>query len=152
MRNRTLALLAGISTLAAAILVFVLWPRAPRFQEDRALRAALQQIVGDYRKIIVLVDGAELLDDAGRNRSLAAGRIIFWREQDAVNQIGRLLTEQSGGAAAVRQFVQYVSKDPSLHDADKLAFLDIAEQAASANNQKSLAEPLRILLENLQGI
>src|SRR5207248_7878685 len=37
MRNRTLALLAGISTLAAAILVFVLWPRALRFQEDRAL-------------------------------------------------------------------------------------------------------------------
>ena len=101
----------------------------------------------------MLVDGAELLDDAGRNRSLAAGRIIFWREQDAVNQIGRLLTEQSGGAAAVRQFVQYVSKDPSLHDADKLDKIGatgIARRVSTDTSSHYLIVAMRKLRSDLQ--
>src|ERR1051325_362308 len=127
------------ATLAVALVVaasLLLWVRPqrffqPRFQADPALGAAFASITEDFRKIIVLMDGAESLDDALRARCVAAGRQIFWRKQRAIDQLDQRLS-QGGSGNGVRQFIQYLTTDGGLHDADKLAFLDIVEELDTA--------------------
>lgn len=79
MKYKTLVILAAGLAGIAALLFFVRPSRflQPRLQADTALQAALDGITGDYREIIVLMDGADGLDDATRERCLAAGRQIL---------------------------------------------------------------------------
>jgi len=153
------------ATLAVALVVaasLLLWVRPqrffqPRFQADPALGAAFASITEDFRKIIVLMDGAESLDDALRARCVAAGRQIFWRKQRAIDQLDQRLS-QAGSGNGVRQFIQYLTTDGGLHDADKLAFLDIVEELDTAPAgqvpapRNPLGDSVKALHDNLQSI
>lgn len=154
MKWKTRYLLAGGLTAALACLLFFVQPlRWIPFRRDAALAASLQEITSNYRKIIVLVDGVENLDDAARARSLAAGRILFWTNHRAIDQLVARLTGNSDG---IRQFLQYLNSDPNLHDADKLAYLDVVEQLSAipsrALRRNPLGDPLRKASDNLQAI
>ena len=160
MKYKTLVILvAGLAGVAG--LLFLVRPSRflqPRLPADPALAAALDGITGDYRKIIVLMDGAEGLDDATRERCLAAGRQLFWRKQRSIEDLRGKLTERPA-SHAVRQLIQYLTAGPSLHDADKLAFLDLVEEIASVgagptpgSPPNPLDGPLKSLLTNLQSI
>ncbi|SPE31074.1 hypothetical protein SBA3_1740010 [Candidatus Sulfopaludibacter sp. SbA3] len=56
----------------------------------------------------------------------------------------------------IRQLLQYLTAGKSLHDADKLAFLDVVEQLSAvpitASKRNPLADPLRQATDNLQAI
>src|SRR5580700_9498269 len=160
MKYKTLIILAVGLAGIAALLFFVRPSRflQPRFQPDPILQSALSGITEDYRRIIVLMDGSDSLDDATRARCLAAGRQIFWRKQRSLQEVGRKLAEHPN-AGAVRQLIQYLSADPTLHDADKLAFLDLVEEvetepssAAPGAPRNPLTDQLQSLLANLQSI
>jgi hypothetical protein len=95
------------------------------FQKDPAVEASLNGIVDDYRKAILLIDGIELLDDATQAKCKAAGMMVYRRKQDALEQLsGRLegdygLATQAGFRShtdAIRQVVDYLSRNPSLHE------------------------------------
>jgi len=117
--------------------------------EDKALHAALAGVVDDYRKIIVLMDGSDALDAGERARCEAAGHAIFWRKHRALDELAARFAERSGRDARIRQLIGYITADPSLHDADKLAFLDLVRDLAESPG----ASPrLRALLDNLQSI
>jgi len=167
MNHKTLAAAVAALALAAAALVFFTWPsRQARFRPDPTLAGQLGTVLDDYRKIIVLVDGADSLDEATRARCITAGRMIFWEKQTALDALSRSLNDQYRQSAAVRfrmggdgihQLVEYVSSDPGLHDADKLAFFDLVEELeaaipAGAGKGNPFAEPLRALRDNLQSI
>ncbi|SPE31073.1 exported hypothetical protein [Candidatus Sulfopaludibacter sp. SbA3] len=78
MKLKTSYMVAGVATVLIACLMFFVQPlRRTSFRQDPALAAAFQNITGSYRKIIVLVDGAEDLDAATHARAIAAGRILF---------------------------------------------------------------------------
>jgi len=133
---------AGALVLIAAAW---LWLARRGTAHDPALEAALDGITGSYRKVIVLMDGAEALDEVARARATAAGRILFYQRQHALEELrGRL----EGNAAATRQFIEYVSRNPRLHDADKLAFLDLVEDLESG----PAAAGLKDVKDNLEGI
>ena len=167
MKSKTLVAIGAALALGATALVWFLMRsyQAP-FRIDPELTVSLHEITDDYRKIIVLVDGADALDEASRSRSITAGRILFQRKQEALDRVTHKITEQFHQAAATnfrrdtegfRQFVQYVSADSSLHDADKLAFLDLVDQLESeippgAGGRNSLSESLRTLEDTLQSI
>jgi len=162
-------LVAGAVALALAALALVMFirpARRPRFQTDSALTTRLNTILDRYRKIIVLVDGADALDGAQRARSISAGRLLFWDKQSAIDEVRRNLLEQYDKCAAsgfrtggdgVHQFVEFVSATPGLHDADRLAFLDLVEELEAAvppgaGKRNPFAEPLRKLRDEVQGI
>jgi peptidoglycan/xylan/chitin deacetylase (PgdA/CDA1 family) len=123
------------------------------FHRDTALKTVLEEITDDYRKIIVLVDGAEALDPAAQARATAAGRILFYRKHQALNELSAKL-EQSPDA--VRQLIYYLTQDRTLHDADKLAFQDIvnhlieSQPPVTHSGRDGLDASLRLLRDNLQ--
>jgi len=145
--NRKTLVLAATSVVAVAVLIYLLWPRPSR--EDRTLPTALAGVVDDYRKIIVLMDGAEALDEATRARCDVVGHALFWQKHHALDDIGAKIAEPSGRAARIQQLIRYVNEDRSLHDADKLAFLDLVSELAEA---PSNPPGVRALLDNLQSI
>src|SRR6516164_7653971 len=124
--------LIALAAALVAVASLLLWVRPqrflqPSFQPDPALDAAFKAITEDFRKIIVLMDGAETLDDAVRARWVSAGRQIFYRKQSGIQQLSARLAAP-GSENAVRQLIQYLTAGAGLHDADKLAFLDVVEE------------------------
>ena len=138
--------LGAVAVVAAAVLLYFL--RSPR--QDRTVETALAGVVNDYRKIIVLMDGAEALDDATRARSAAAGEALFWRNHRALDELARLLSEPARRTARVQQLIHYLSGNSSLHDADKLAFLDLVSDLSAGS--PGGPPGLRALVDNLQSI
>ncbi len=84
-------MLAAASISAVAALLYFLRP--PR--QDRAVQTALSSVVDDYRKIIVLMDGADALDEAAHARCNAAGQALFWHKQHALDQIAATFADPS---------------------------------------------------------
>ena len=96
------------------------------------------------------MDGAEALDEATRARSTAAGEALFWRKHRALDEIARLLAEPSRREARLQQLIHYLTGNASLHDADKLAFLDLVSDLAEGS--PGGPPSLRTLLDNLESI
>ena len=159
MKPRLIAVIAAIILCAAV--VYYLWQRRPSdqasFRRDPSLQASLNEVLWNYRKIIVLMEGAESLDEQIRNRCLLAGRKLFDRNQQALDQLSRRFTADYGqkNVDTLRQLVHYLSADPTVRDADKLAFLDLVDDVNSlvpATAQDPLGSSIRSLLDNLQSI
>src|SRR5579872_7159582 len=117
MKHKRLFLAVLIVAMAAGL--FLIRPSRPQtsFRADPAIQSALDSITADFRKIIVLVDGSDTLDEDLRSRAIAAGRIIFWRKHRALEELGQTLAGQyrqsarvgfRTGAEGVRQLLQYV--------------------------------------------
>lgn len=158
MRRKTIVLLA-VGLAAVASLLYLVRP--VRFQRaDPALQASLQGVTDNYRKIIVLMDDADTLDDAARARATAAGRVLYWQKLHALEEIGAQLSGNTArNTAGIRQVVNYLTNDQSLHDADKLAFCDLVEelldtvtQPGATERDRELAESLGNLWDNLKSI
>lgn len=132
---------AALAVAAAGILLIALLRRT-----DAGLNASFNAIADDYRRIIVLMDGAETLDDGLRARCLTAGRMLFWRKQHAIDELER---DMAGHPLRIRQLVRYLSDNRELHDGDKLAFLDLVE---TLETPKSRYDPLKPVRDNLQSI
>ncbi len=115
----------------------------------------LDEIVANFRKIIVLTDNEDALDEALRGRVLTVGRMLF--SQNAV-RISQLSGELVGELSALRfpnteAFLDRVENDADYHDADKLAFrnvfddlsAEIPKHAAAAALSKRVAEDVAAL-------
>jgi peptidoglycan/xylan/chitin deacetylase (PgdA/CDA1 family)/Flp pilus assembly protein TadD len=155
MRKKTVVILAAAVAALACLLFFVRPSQflQPAFRPDPALQSAFDGVRDDYRKIIVLMDGADQLDDATHARAVAAGRLLFFRKQHALEEIGAKL---NGGrnANGARQLIHYLSADAALHDADKLAFADLVEELvgavpAASPSPGARSNPLDDQLKNL---
>lgn len=75
MREKKYAIpaIAAAVALAAARLFLIRPVHFQRgFHADPKLQSSLDGIMQDFRKIIVLIDGAESLDEAARTRSIAS--------------------------------------------------------------------------------
>jgi peptidoglycan/xylan/chitin deacetylase (PgdA/CDA1 family)/tetratricopeptide (TPR) repeat protein len=136
----------GRKLLAGGVLAATIWAAVWLWtarRDDASVTASLQSVTDDYRRIIVLVDGNDTLDDATRARTIAAGRILFYRKQQALTDLAARLDRGRG----VKQLIAYLST-PALHDADKLAFLDLVEALDTPKREHEL----KALRDNLQSI
>jgi len=152
MNRKFLPTLGAVLVTAAAAWWF--WLARPASPHDPKLQAALESITGDYRKIIVLMDGADALDEAAKARAVTAGRMLFWRKQATINEVSGQI-EDSRKAAV--QTLDYVSNNPALHDADKLAFLDLVDELEAGPGlgsllPHSLSGRIKTVKENLASI
>ncbi|HTA45404.1 MAG TPA: polysaccharide deacetylase family protein [Bryobacteraceae bacterium] len=117
----------GLITIILVVFAAIAgWFSLRRTREDREIRAQLQVITSDYRRIIVLMDRADGLDAALRARCRTAGRRIFRDKVSAMENLMRTLVSQP---SHVRQVINYVNS-AGLRDADRLAFLDTFEELA----------------------
>src|SRR5260370_5735453 len=144
-RRATAVLACGI----VVAIVFLLFWRS-RNRPDQALETALAGILSDYRKIIVLMDGADALDAAAHARCVTAGRVLFYGKQRSLQEVAASLSDGPGHEARVEQLIRYLSEDRALHDADKLAFLDLVDELT--DGKSAVSPKLRALLDNLQSI
>ena len=144
--------LALIALLAAAGIGITIWYSVDRYREDKTVTARLETITKDYRQILILMDGADALDESMRARCRAAGRRIFWEKQQAANE---LAGEIAGQPHKIDQAIRYVTSKITLpgaarlRDADRLAFLDLFEELADSPAAPS---DLHTTLEDLHSI
>ena len=141
MDRKILAAAAAVATAAVGLWFFLL-----RQPEDKTLTASLDSVTAAFRRIIVLMDGAESLDEATRQRSLAAGRLLFRQKRKTLDDLSGKL---AGNARGIRQLVRYLGSNAALHDADKLAFLDLMEELDTGAGTDS---SLKAVHDNLQSI
>ena len=155
MSLKSIAALALLFALLGGGVYLFLQSRPEVFRQDAALQKTLDSITDDYRKIIVLVDGSEMLDPTVRARAIAAGRILFWQKHQALDDLAARLQQSPAG---IKQLVHYLTQDRSLHDADKLAFQDVVDEldstppAAARGKRNALAASLRALHDSLESI
>ncbi len=135
-----IAILAGVALVAGLALW---WSRHQA--ADRTLTVALDSITDDYRRIIVVMDGADALDDAAKERCLVAGRMLFWRKQHALEELGPRL---DGNPRGIRQLAFYLTSNTNLHDGDRLAFLDLVDELDTPSSSGAL----KGVHDNLQSI
>jgi len=105
------------------------------------------EIVANYRKIIVLMDGAGTLDPGVRDRVSTVGKILFQQNQERLSALEeQLLTPISNGNSALaEEFLGWLETHPEYRDADKLAFRDLLEglAAGAGTSNDKLAARLR---------
>jgi peptidoglycan/xylan/chitin deacetylase (PgdA/CDA1 family) len=121
------------------------WYSLRRVRSDKQLRSSLDAITTNYRRIIVVMDGAALLDPVRRAQCRSAGRRIFQDKQAALEELTRTLLAEP---RKVRQFVDFVGSF-NLRDADRLAFLDVLEELAT---QPALSPAVKPELDDLHSI
>jgi peptidoglycan/xylan/chitin deacetylase (PgdA/CDA1 family)/TolA-binding protein len=85
-------------------------------------------VVDAYRKIIVLLDGAEAIDENARQRREVVARYLFQENEARLSALGEALGTD---AARVAAFLDVLEKDEGLHDADKLVFRDFLDDLAA---------------------
>jgi len=92
------------------------------------------EIVANYRKIIVLMNGAGALDPGVRERASTAGKVLFQKNQERLEALETQLTQglAGGQTALTEEFLGRVETYAEYRDADKLAFRDLLEGLAAA--------------------
>ena len=144
--------LALIAILAAAGIGIAVWYSVDRYHDDKTVTARLETITKDYRQILILMDGADGLDESMRARCRTAGRRIFGEKQQAARE---LADEIAGQPHKIDQAIRYVTSKITLpgtdrlRDADRLAFLDLFEELADSPATPS---ELHAALEDLHSI
>jgi peptidoglycan/xylan/chitin deacetylase (PgdA/CDA1 family)/uncharacterized caspase-like protein len=118
----------------------------PTASTDPLLERILN-IVGRYRKMIVLLESNDSLSDAQRDQASLVGRIIFQENHEALSSLSAELAAEIEGAGdfskplmRVTHFLDLVESEPDFHDADKLSFRELlADLADSLSGIRSSA-------------
>ncbi len=145
--------IALIALLIAAGASTAVWYSYNRYREDPAINKRLDEVTTDYRRILLLMNGADSLDEATRVRCRTAGRRIFWAKQEAVAALARDMAGQPKKLAQVIRYMTATVPIPGMHrlrDADKLAFLDLFEELAADGGSQS--NDLKNILDDLHAI
>ena len=143
MRPKNLFLVLSIVLVLAGVCWYALSrrpspspaPSAGPSSAPASAQMAQQQdaIVANFRKIIVLTENEDALDEATRSRVLIVGRMLFEQNVVRLSQLsGALAAELSAASFPMADaFLARVENDPDYHDADKLAFRDVFDELAA---------------------
>ncbi|HKS82136.1 MAG TPA: polysaccharide deacetylase family protein [Candidatus Acidoferrales bacterium] len=90
--------------------------------------------VAAFRKVIVLTDGIDTLDDDVRERIVMVGQVVFHENVRRLADLSNRLVDDAGrsNTSLVESFLARVESDPDYRDADKLVFRDIFQDLAAA--------------------
>jgi peptidoglycan/xylan/chitin deacetylase (PgdA/CDA1 family)/uncharacterized caspase-like protein/regulator of sirC expression with transglutaminase-like and TPR domain len=120
-------------------------PTAQTAQTGPSVSSSLDKIVESFRKIIILLDDEATLSQEQRARYVDAGRKIHQEKQNLLDDLTASLTadlHRAGEsrfrerAERVESFIGYFSNNTALRDADRLAFVDLADELLAAVTQE----------------
>ena len=109
---------------------------------NSALAKDTDEIVANYRKIIVLMNGAGALDPGVRERASTAGKLLFQQNQERLTALEEQITQAlaDGRTALAEEFLERVEIHPDYRDADKLVFRDLLDGLAAAKETAANAK------------
>jgi peptidoglycan/xylan/chitin deacetylase (PgdA/CDA1 family)/tetratricopeptide (TPR) repeat protein len=143
-----IALVIGIFFVAALIIVFTRihpFSQAPvnPLQAPNAVKTPLQnnldQIVANYRKVIVLFENEESLDEQKHENITVVGRYLFYENDKLLKALSAQLAADlnasaKGGFLAppsqIEAFLTDLETNAEWHDADKLVFTELLDDLA----------------------
>ena len=106
-----------------------------------AVVAELKEVLAAHRQIIVLFADEKKQTEAQRTAADEVGQAIFHANREHVDKVEAMFDASTVGGddptAALSPILDYIESDPSLFDADRLAFRDVLAslQADVARNQ-----------------
>src|SRR5208282_2500869 len=151
MRNRFFLIGAGFFLLAGALLWYALshrpaaTPVSAPHEAAAPLAQQLDDIVANFRKIIVLTESDDSLEEALRGRVLTVGRMLFEQNVVRLNALGGALAGELSGATfpQTEAFLDRVESNAEYHDADKLAFRNVFDELTAGIKEHPGAAPLK---------
>jgi peptidoglycan/xylan/chitin deacetylase (PgdA/CDA1 family)/Tfp pilus assembly protein PilF len=117
-----------------ALLLLVCGTAGAQASAKSTIAKDADEIVTNYRKIIVLMNGAGALDPGVRERASTAGKVLFQKNQEQLEKLEAQLTQAlaSGQTAPTEELLSRVENYAEYRDADKLVFRDMLEGLAAA--------------------
>jgi len=100
------------------------------------LQNRLDQIVANYRKIVVLLENEESLDEQKREAAAIVGKYIFYENEKLLNALSEKLSDDLEAAARrgflstpaqIEAFLNELEKSPEWRSADKLVFYEMLD-------------------------
>jgi len=149
---RTHCLLISAALAAISIGAFSSEPHMPPAQQPTtaagspaAVAVTMDNAVAAYRKVIVLMDGAAVLDEGNRERVRTAAWILFEENGNRLAKLEHDLRADLGkqGSPLVAAFLARLESDAGFRDADKLAFRDLLDGLATVSPAEAPSDPLR---------
>ena len=101
-------------------------------QAAQAIAGQLRDVLAAYRKTIVLLADEKSLGEAEKARANQVGQGLFHDNQLRIGRIDEALAALAGSPdagrfAAMGVLLDYIEADPSLYDADRLAFRELLQ-------------------------
>ncbi|HTQ87682.1 MAG TPA: polysaccharide deacetylase family protein, partial [Candidatus Solibacter sp.] len=154
MRSKYLFIALGTGLVVAGVCWYLVAhrpaaPPAPPIAETAPPQPApiaqqLDDIVANFRKIIVLTQNEDALDEALRGRVFTVGRMLFSQNAVRLTQLGGELANELSGASfpKTEAFLDRVENYADYHDADKLAFRNVFDELTADIPKHTGAAPL----------
>ena len=146
MRKRRLMILSVVVCLFAgagwyALRRSILLPATSRALSPAAsaqLTAQMDQIVGAYRRIIVLMENDSSFDPVTLERASLIGKMLFQQNQERLSALDSSLSNELSGprVPSVESFLNRLENSPDYRDADKLVFRETLDDLTSAASQR----------------
>ena len=106
---------------------------APQAGADTAAVAAqFRDLLANFRKIIVLLADEQSLPEGARDEARKVGQALFHEIQERIARLDAALDQLTAPAnpgrfEALDSLLTYIESDPSLYDADRLAFRELLQ-------------------------
>lgn len=163
MRNKLVLAIAVVVVVVAPLGWYGMHRWRASAAASKAAKAAIEtqtaqrldQIVGTFRKIIVLTDDSASLDPDTRDRVLTEGKLLFQDNQENIAILRSDLSEDiaRSDSPAVEAFLTRVETSPDYRDADKLAFREVfADISAAASRTPSAARFQKRISEDISAL
>ncbi|HEV2987163.1 MAG TPA: polysaccharide deacetylase family protein [Candidatus Angelobacter sp.] len=101
-------------------------------------------IVSDYRKIIVLMDGEAGLDPVNRDRVAMVGKMLFEQDHEHLSSLSAGLATDLHETEA---FLDALEKSADYHDVDKLVFREMLDDLADSLQKRGDTSAAVVRLE-----
>jgi len=127
-------------------------PAAPA-PVTRPLTGDIGPIVDAYRSMIVLLESETALEPDLRPRAVLVGRLLFQANHQRLTALTEKLTGEVSGAGpldATTAFLTDLETHPELHDADKLAFVDVVGDLIDALRAAKAPGAARMLVARVE--
>ena len=120
----------------------------------------LARAVEAHRRILLLLNDADRLPAAQRQRRVYVAKKIWGEKEELLAALGQDLERDFRAAAAtgfktppaaLQRFVEFAAREPTLHDADRLAFQDLSAELLALVHEDA-STPARQLEQALQDL
>lgn len=119
---------SGLRKLILAVFLLSACTPALAVQFDVGQQA--DEIVANYRIIIVLTSGQDSLDSGTRERVSMLGKVLFQQNEELLSMLEGALGASSESLVT---FLDRLEKFPDYHDADKLVFRDLVDDLVNGS-------------------
>jgi peptidoglycan/xylan/chitin deacetylase (PgdA/CDA1 family)/uncharacterized caspase-like protein len=147
-RTKIAAVAALVAALGGAAYFFIKGhpPKAaltaPAVAANPALDTEVKALLANYRKIIVLMDGADQLPGKEREQVQGVGQALFHENQQRMAKLDAIVA--ASAVESLGPVLDYIESDPSLYDADRLAYRELLQSMLALAARSSALPAIKV--------